>query len=91
MKRCFNFLNAGMSAAALSTLILNTCLSLSLAPSTQTIITTFAGLNAANGTLDYPSSVALDSKGNLFITDSGNNRIRALTTINNRRSQLTSQ
>jgi sugar lactone lactonase YvrE len=74
--------------------------------STDGIITTVAG----NGTfgfsgdggpptsaqLDYPSAIALDSSGNLFIADSGNNRVRKVTAnsslpIKKRRSQLTSQ
>jgi sugar lactone lactonase YvrE len=68
---------------------------------TNGIITTVAG----NGTfgfggdggpptsaqLNYPSAVAIDSKGNLFIADSENNSIREVTFTKKVRGQITSQ
>ena len=52
------------------------------------IITTVAGTGASgfsgdgglatNASLDWPSGIAFDSQGNLFISDSGNNRIRKI-------------
>ena len=39
------------------------------------------GLRAKNTSLNNPAGVALDSKGNLFISDTGNNRIRMLDRI----------
>jgi hypothetical protein len=38
------------------------------------------GLAATNADLSHPSGVAVDSTGNLFITDSGNSRIRKVGT-----------
>ena len=53
---------------------------------TNGIISTLAGTNgraysgdgslAVNANLNYPANIALDTLGNLFIADSGNNRIR---------------
>jgi len=72
--------------------------------STDGTITTVAGNGTfgfsgdggppASAQLDYPSSVAVNSRGELFIADSGNNRIRAVVTDtapSKKRSQLTSQ
>jgi sugar lactone lactonase YvrE len=57
--------------------------------STAGVITTIAGNNAqgysgdngmaTNATLDYPTGVARDSVGNLYIADFGNNRVREVT------------
>jgi sugar lactone lactonase YvrE len=56
---------------------------------TNGIITTVAGNGtnsysgdggaATNASLEYPCGVAVDASGNLFIADSGNNRIRKVT------------
>jgi len=55
------------------------------------IITTFAGTGvqgysgdnvaATNAQFNYPNSVALDSGGNLYIADAGNNRIRKVDMV----------
>ena len=57
---------------------------------TNGIISTIAGTNSAGfsgdgglafiATLKYPSGVALDAAGNVFIADAGNNRIRKINT-----------
>ena len=38
------------------------------------------GLAATNASLSYPGAVAVDGTGNLFIADSGNNRVRRVDT-----------
>ncbi|MBI3418144.1 MAG: hypothetical protein HY043_22880 [Verrucomicrobia bacterium] len=52
------------------------------------LVTTLAGLAGSNGSADgtgsaaqfnYPSSVAVDSAGNVYVADSGNNTIRKVT------------
>jgi DNA-binding beta-propeller fold protein YncE len=39
----------------------------------------FAAPNTGNGQFNFPEQVALDTAGNLWITDSGNNRVQVLT------------
>ncbi len=61
----------------------------SLSPSALSVISTFAGNGtssfkgdngqATSATLDTPIGVNIDSSGNIYIADSGNNRIRKVT------------
>src|SRR5690349_17041858 len=50
--------------------------SLSLHVYAQNIIKTFSSPGSGNGQLNNPRGIVLDDKGNLYVVDSGNNRIQ---------------
>src|SRR5207245_6856690 len=50
--------------------------SLSLPTNAQNVLKTIGSPGSGNGQLDDPRGVVVDTKGNLYVVDSGNNRIQ---------------
>jgi NHL repeat-containing protein len=48
-------------------------------PSCGTFITKWGGLGSGTGQFNFPADVAVDGDGNVFVVDSGNNRIEEFT------------
>jgi len=50
--------------------------SLSLPTNAQNVLKTIGSPGSGHGQLDDPRGVVVDTKGNLYVADSGNNRIQ---------------
>src|SRR3989442_13209027 len=53
---------------------------LSLPTNAQNVLKTIGSSGSGNGQLDDPKGVVVDTKGNLYVVDSGNNRIQEFDT-----------
>ena len=55
--------------------------SLSLPTNAQNVLKTIGSPGSGNGQLNDPRGVVVDTKGNLYVVDSGNNRIQEFDSI----------
>ena len=65
---------------ALILLVFCACVPAVTAEETYAFVTAWGSLGSGGGQFNYPSGIALDGAGNIYVTDSGNNRIVKMAT-----------